>query len=322
MMLISHEAIEILKEKFGKKCQLNLALAPFTTAQVGGPAKVLITVNNRESLIDAIKFCWENDLPYKILGSGSNVLVHEDGFNGVVILNRSKNIVCNIDKNPPEIYVESGANLSLVARKAALVGIAGLEWAATIPGTIGGAIYGNAGAHQSDMSHNLILVEILQQLSEPVYWNVEQMEYSYRCSVLKRKPQKAVILSAILKGFRDNPEEIQKRTKTFINYRKKTQPTGASMGSMFKNPPGDFAGRLIESAGLKGTSVGGVTVSSIHANFFLNSERATSNDYLKLIQLVQKTVYEKFEVNLDLEIELVGFPEQSSQNFQSGTIRL
>jgi len=312
MMLITPEAIEILKEKFGKNCQFNIALAPFTTAQVGGPAKVLITIENRESLIEAIKFCWENELRYQIIGSGSNILVHEDGFNGVIILNRSKNIVINFDKNPPEIHVESGANLSLVARKAALSGIAGLEWAATIPGTIGGAVYGNAGAHHSDMSQNLILVEILQQLSEPVYWTVEQMEYSYRSSALKRKPQKAAILSAKLKGFQDNSEEIQKRTRSFINYRKKTQPTGASMGSMFKNPPGDFAGRLIECAGLKGTSVGGVTVSPIHANFFLNSERATSNDYWKLIQLVQKTVYEKFAVNLDLEIELLGFPEQPS----------
>jgi len=313
MMIISKEVIEILKDKFGKNCQFDIPLGPYTTAKVGGPAKVLIIAENRKRLIDVIKTCWENDLHYQILGSGSNILVHEDGFNGVVILNRSKNILINNDKNPPQILVESGANLGLVARKAALSGIAGLEWAATIPGTIGGAVYGNAGAHQSDMSQSVILVEILQQFSEPVYWTVEQMDYSYRSSVLKRMPQKAAILSATLKGFRDKSEEIQKRTKAFINYRKQTQPTGASMGSMFKNPPGDFAGRLIELAGLKGISIGGVSVSSIHANFFLNSESATSIDYWKLIQLVQKTVLEKFGINLDLEIELLGFPSLTAK---------
>ena len=313
MKTLDPSATKIIQEKFGDQCQINSSLGKHTTAHVGGNAHAIISVQNRNDLIETATFCWENNFSFKIFGSGSNILVSDTGFEGIVILNQAKQIMIDLAKKPAEIYAESGANLGLIARKAALAGISGLEWAATIPGTVGGAVYGNAGAHQSDISNNLFLAEILQQDSEPVFWNTDQMEYSYRSSTLKKMQKNVVILSATFTGNQESSELIQKRMQTFIEYRKNTQPPGASLGSMFKNPKGDFAGRLIEAAGLKGTTIGGVKVSPIHANFFVNTDKATANDYWKLIQLVQKTVFEKFEINLELEIEPIGFPNQTSQ---------
>ncbi len=313
MKTINPSTTKMLQEKFGDQCQINSPLGKYTTAHVGGNAIAIISVQNRNELIETAIFCWDNNFSFRIFGSGSNVLVCDTGYDGIIILNQAKQIIIDPSKNPAEIYAESGANLGLVARKAGLAGISGLEWAATIPGTIGGAVYGNAGAHQSDISKNLFLAEILQQDSEPVFWNTDQMEYSYRSSVFKRMQKNVVILSATFTGKQESSELIQNRMQTFIEYRKNTQPPGASLGSMFKNPKGDYAGRLIEAAGLKGTTVGGVKVSPIHANFFVNTDKATANDYWKLIQLVQKTVFEKFEISLELEIEPIGFPNQTSQ---------
>jgi len=313
MKTLNPSITKTIQNKFGDQCQINSPLGKYTTAHVGGNAHVIISVQNRNELIETAIFCWEKHFPFKIFGAGSNILVSDTGFDGIVILNQAKQIIIEPAKKPAEIYAESGANLGLVARKAGLAGISGLEWAATIPGTVGGAVYGNAGAHQSDISKNLYLAEILQQDSEPVFWNTDQMEYSYRSSALKKIQKNVVILSATFTGIQESSELIQKRMQTFIEYRKKTQPPGASLGSMFKNPKGDYAGRLIEAAGLKGTRIGGVSVSLIHANFFVNTDKATANDYWKLIQLVQKTVFEKFEINLELEIEPIGFPNLTSQ---------
>ncbi|OJX47279.1 MAG: UDP-N-acetylenolpyruvoylglucosamine reductase [Chloroflexi bacterium 44-23] len=308
MFDFSSEVIQAINSKFAAACQWDIPLAQFTTAKVGGPAKLMITVRSKEELADAAELCWQYQLPLFVLGTGANILVSSKGFNGVVIHNQANKIQMEPDQTPPQIYAESGANLGLAARKAALAGISGLEWAAIVPGTVGGAVHGNAGAYGSNVQANLTVVEILQPNSDPVFWNVEQMQYSYRSSTLKNSRIPAIILSAIFHGIKEDPSLIKAKMQTNSIHRKKTQPPGASMGSMFKNPPGDFAGRLIEAAGLKGTSVGGVTVSPIHANFFVNNEQATAEDYWQLIQKVKKDVYDKFQVKLELEIEPIGFP--------------
>ncbi len=313
MSEFSSEAIQIINSKFVANCQWNAPLAQFTTAKVGGRAKVIITVQNKNELVDAARICWLLKLPLFILGSGANVLIASNGYPGVVIHNHARNIQIQLDQPLPEIYVESGASLGVTARKAALAGISGLEWAATVPGSIGGAVYGNAGAHGSNVEANLVVVEILQPDSDPVFWSLEQMHYEYRSSILKKSKIPAVILSATFHGVKEDPSLIKAKMQTYIDYRKKTQPPGASMGSMFKNPAGDFAGRLIEAAGLKNAKVGGVTVSPIHANFFMNNDQATAEDYWELIQKVQKTVYDKFQVKLELEIEPVGFTNGESR---------
>lgn len=288
-------------------------LARFTAARVGGPADALLEVRSANELEQAIRLLWDEGLPYVILGGGSNVLVSDSGVRGVVVLNRARKMRFNSTARPPTVWAESGANFGLVARQAAIRGLSGLEWAAGIPGTVGGALYGNAGAHGSDMSGNQPVAEILHcmdvmQAGAPVReeWSVEKLELTYRSSVLKRLPGKAVILAAQLRLQPGAPVAIQAKMDELVAYRRRTQPPGASMGSMFKNPPGDYAGRLIEATGLKGLVVGDAQISSLHANFFLNLGHAKAADVAALIQQARLAVLDKFGVELELEIEMLG----------------
>lgn len=295
-----------LREQFGQRLQENVRLANYTAARVGGPADALLVVNSADELEKCVKTLWKMKIPFLLLGGGANVLVSDRGFHGVVLLNRAHTIKIHAQNDPPTLWAESGANLGMIARQAALRGLSGLEWANSVPGTLGGAIYGNAGAFDGDMQKNLLMAEILHPQEGKQTWSVEKFGYEYRSSVLKRSGTKAVILSATLKLEKSTPEAVKEKMDEFSNRRKQTQPPGASLGSMFKNPPGDYAGRLIEAAGLKGMQVGGVQVSPVHANFFVNSEAATASDYRQLIDLVRNTVEEKFGVRLELEVELVG----------------
>lgn len=308
------QSIGILEKKFGNRLQYQVALKNFATARVGGAAAWFVTVRNANELADAVQICWDNQTKYFLLGSGSNVLFSDEGFDGLVILNHAKKIEMKISGEHPALWVESGASLGLVARKAALAGLSGLEWAATVPGTIGGAIYGNAGAHDSDMHSNLLLAEILQHGKGKSIWKNEDFHFSYRSSIFKRQEESGVVLSATLNCVYDDPQKIKERMNAFSEYRRRTQPPGASMGSMFKNPPGDYAGRLIEAASLKGYTIGGVKVSEVHANFFVNSDQATANDIYNLVLHVQKTVKKEFNVELELEVEMIGFNPTANNN--------
>jgi UDP-N-acetylmuramate dehydrogenase len=248
-----------------------------------------------------------------ILGGGSNLLVSDAGVRGVVLLNRARQVEFQEGSEPPTVWAESGANFGLIARQAASRGLAGLEWAAGIPGTLGGAVVGNAGAHGGDMAGNLVVADILQrnpnaQDGMPIRqdWPIDRLEFAYRTSLLKRQSAQAVVLAATMRLERSTPEIVQARIEEFVSYRRQTQPPGASMGSMFKNPPGDYAGRLIEAAGLKGARVGDAQISTLHANFFINNGQATAADIHTLIEMARQRVAEKFGVNMELEIELVG----------------
>lgn len=295
-----------LREQLGQRLQENVRLANYTAARVGGPADALLVINSADELEKCVKMLWEMKVPFLLLGGGANVLVSDRGFHGVVLLNRAHTIKIHAQNDLPTVWAESGANLGMIARQAALRGLSGLEWANSVPGTLGGAIYGNAGAFDGDMQKNLLMAEILHPQEGKQTWSVEKFAYEYRSSVLKRSATKAVILSATLKLEKSTPQAVKEKMDEFSNRRKQTQPAGASLGSMFKNPPGDYAGRLIEAAGLKGTRVGGVQVSPVHANFFINSEAATASDYRQLIELVRSTVEEKLGVRLELEVELIG----------------
>lgn len=308
------QAIGILENKYGHRLQTQAPLKNFATARVGGIASWLLTVKNTMELAEVVQVCWDNQLKFFLLGAGSNILFSDEGFDGLVILNHAKKIEIKISGEYPTLWVESGANLGLVARKAALAGLSGLEWAGTIPGTIGGAIYGNAGAHGSDMHSNLLLAEILQHKKGKSLWNNEDFQFDYRSSILKRQQETGIVLTATLKCQYDDPQLIKERMNSFSEHRRRTQPPGASMGSMFKNPSGNHAGRLIEAAGLKGYTVGGVKVSEVHANFFLNSDQATARDIYVLVQHVQKTVKKEFNVELELEVEMIGFDHIEENN--------
>jgi len=298
--------LDALRVAFANRLQENVQLANYTTARAGGTADAMLIVHDAAELEDAVRRLWEMDAPFTILGSGSNVLVSDSGFRGLVVVNRAKTVKIDVRSGPPTAWAESGANFGAMARQVALRGLSGLEWAATIPGTVGGAVYGNAGAHGSDLSANLVLAEILHRKHGKGEWTVGQLKYGYRTSILKQTPGEAVILSARLKLAQSTPAEVQARMDGFTEHRRGSQPPGASLGSMFKNPAEDYAGRLIEAAGLKGTRIGGVQVSPVHANFFINDENATARDIDRLLRLVQQTVFEKFSIKLEMEIEEIG----------------
>lgn len=297
---------KLLTEYFGDRLRTLAPMASYTTAHVGGPASYFVTARTSEVLASDVSFLWSHEIPVFVLGTGANVLVSDRGFNGVVVYNQARDIMIDLKSEPPLLVAESGTILATVARQAGLNSLTGLEWASTIPGSLGGAVYGNAGAHGGDMQHSLLLANILHRNKGHLSLTSEQMEYSYRSSALKRAPGSAVILSAQLAVAKGDAQVIKAQMEENSAKRRRTQPPGASMGSTFKNPVGDHAGRLIEAAGLKGTRIGGAQVSPVHANFFINDGSATAEDYHQLIVLVQRTVAEKFGVELQLEIELLG----------------
>jgi UDP-N-acetylmuramate dehydrogenase len=296
--------ISTLRDAFGDNLQENISLAAYTSARIGGKADALIVANTAEELAEIVSRLWEMDFPFFLLGGGSNLLISDAGYRGVVVLNKAKDTRFN-EGETPTVWAESGVTMSRLANQAATRGLSGLEWGATVPGTVGGAVYGNAGAFHGDMAGNLLHTEMLTRNGRET-WSVEAMDYAYRSSVLKKNVVEAIILSAELKLKNGDPAEIQERMRSFVQMRKVTQPPGASMGSTFKNPEGDYAGRLIEMAGLKGTRIGNAEVSTVHANFIVNHGETKASDVAALIELMQKTVLEKFDVKLELEIEIIG----------------
>jgi UDP-N-acetylmuramate dehydrogenase len=233
------------------------------------------------------------------------VLVSDEGIQQVVIINRARKIRFEPEAAPPFVWVESGANTGVVARLAATAGLGGFEWAAGIPGTIGGAVVGNAGAHGGDMASDLIVAEILHPDGKREIWSVEKMEYTYRSSRLKKQPG-SIVLAARIRLQPKPVKMIEETMNQFLEHRRRTQPPGASMGSMFKNPAGDYAGRLIDAAGLKGVRIGDAEISPVHGNFFLNRGHATARNIRQLLELAQKSVFEKYGILLELEIEYLG----------------
>jgi UDP-N-acetylmuramate dehydrogenase len=328
--------LQPVRSAFGDRVQLAASLSRFSAARVGGPADALLEVRSSDELVQACGILWQTGLPFTILGGGSNVLISDRGVRSVVVLNKARRVRFGVDEQgrkiperrvPPQetlVWAESGVNFGALARQAAQRGLAGLEWAAGIPGTVGGAVVGNAGAHGGDMAGNLIMAEILHpeghgaaMTAASQIWPQEKLGFSYRSSAIKRRQPPsidgivqsqpwAVVLAAVLRLERSSAEAVKARSDELLAYRRRKQPPGASMGSMFKNPPGDYAGRLIEAAGLKGVRLGQAEISSLHANFFINRGRATAADIYGLIRLAQATVLEKFGVALELEIELLG----------------
>lgn len=308
--------METLRQRFDQRLLVNEPLARLTSARLGGAADFLLIAETASELAEMAAFLWQHEMHFLILGGGSNVLVSDAGVRGVVILNRARQVRFDDQGDTPTVWVESGANFGALARKACTRGLGGLEWAIGIPGTVGGAVVGNAGAHGGDMAGNLILAEILHHrlvqdsrgevdlMKET--WPVERFEYQYRSSLVKSQPGEVVILSVVLRLARSNPDAALARANTFSEQRHRTQPPGATMGSMFKNPPGDYAGRLIDAAGLKGAMIGDAEISPLHGNFFINRGQATAQNVYDLIRLAQNTVLDKFSIQLELEIELVG----------------
>lgn len=304
------EMVNVLRERFGEALQIRMPVGKYTSARVGGSAELLLTVDSADDLLDAADMAYTLDIPYVVIGGGSNILVADAGIGGLTILNRARaysfrhtgvNVVCT---------AESGVNISSLTRKCLAAGLGGLEWAIGVPGTVGGAVVGNSGAHGSNMAANLRSAMIWEPGLGVRHYTLDMMEYDYRDSVLKREQKESfarrVVLSAEIELVPEKPEILQARAEAFNTHRKNTQPGGATLGSMFKNPEHYYAGYLIEAAGLKGARIGGAHVSEKHANFFLNDEKAQAEDIRALIAEAWHTVRDDFGVELELEVELVG----------------
>ena len=272
-----------------------------TSLHIGGPADYFVRVRSEDDLVGAVRVAREAELPTFILGGGTNLLVADAGIRGVVL----ENAFSDVTVRGTMLDAASGTPLASVAAAAARNGVIGLEWMATVPGTVGGAVHGNAGAFGSDTASALIDVRLLDLNGD--LWNMraEELGYAYRTSTLQKTP--AICVRARFQGEPgDRPTAVQ-RIKEMANERIAKQPLAQpNTGSIFRNPPGDHAGRLIEAAGLKGTRIGDAMVSEKHANFIVNAGTATATDVRALMRRCQAEVKERFDVDLVPEVELVG----------------
>jgi UDP-N-acetylmuramate dehydrogenase len=295
-----------LKQRFPDQFKAEESMARHTVARLGGNAEGVLYVKRRDDMLWAVRWATSHQIPWLILGGGANVLPSDAGYRGLLIINQMRETA--LHHHTGLVEAESGAALAVLARHCMAQGLAGLEWSVSVPGTVGGAVVNNAGAHGDDMAHHLLDCQVYDAEGDTLsIWTNADLHYAYRYSSLKGLHGRHIVLSARLQlEAGHDPAELQAQAETFIQHRKHTQPPGASLGSMFKNPTDDYAGRLIEAAGLKGKQIGGVQISPIHANFFINLGNGTAADYHALIELARQTVLEKFGIELELEIECVG----------------
>jgi UDP-N-acetylmuramate dehydrogenase len=272
-----------------------------TSLHIGGPADYFVKVRSEDDLVGAVRVAREAELPTFILGGGTNLLVSDEGIRGVVLANAWSEV--NVDGRV--VAATSGTPLASVAAAAARNGIVGLEWMATVPGTVGGAVHGNAGAFGSDTSSVLLDAQLLDLNADVWNASLDDLAYSYRTSSLQGTP--SIVLRARFHGEPGDRATAVQRIKEIANERIAKQPLAQpNTGSIFRNPPGDHAGRLIEAAGLKGTRIGDAMVSEKHANFIVNVGAARATDVRALMRRCQAEVRERFGVELRPEVELVG----------------
>lgn len=295
--------------QFGDKLARNAPTARYTAARLGGITDYLYVARDDtpQTLADLVRGAWQAPMPVRVIGGGANVLISDKGVRGLLVVNHLTHAEFGDWGDGRNVRVTSGTSLQVLARWCAARGIGGMEWAVGVPGTIGGAIVNNAGAHGDDMATSITDITLTDAEHGTHTLTHAQLGYAYRHSALKaRTDRRFVVLEAHLRLPLRNKVDIQAKMDEFNAYRKRTQPSGASLGSIFKNPAGDFAGRLLESAGLKGYRVGNAQVSPVHANFIINVGACTASDYYALIQHMRNTVYAKHGVTLELEIELIG----------------
>ncbi|MEI7026752.1 UDP-N-acetylmuramate dehydrogenase [Paenibacillus sp. y28] len=280
-------------------------LAAYTTWKIGGPADCLIIPDSKEALAETLRILYRHGVPWIAIGRGSNMLVSDKGIRGAVILLGRAFEYLNFDN---ERVIAGGAlsfiKLSVLAGKQ---GLTGLEFAGGIPGSVGGAVYMNAGAHGSDVSRILKQADIVLETGELVTWTAEELEFAYRHSILHSI--KGIVTEAVFELSSGNRTEIAAAMASYKDRRIKTQPLQmACAGSTFRNPEGTYAAKLIEEAGLKGLRVGGAEVSTQHANFIVNTGQATAADVLTLMDQMRSKVQELYGVDLIPEVLVVGEP--------------
>ncbi len=289
-----------------------------TTFRIGGPGDFVVRVTSPEQILEAIEWARRHDLPVTAIGGGSNLLVGDRGIRGLVMLVRmtgrdaEKAYAVEDLGDEVRLTVPAQAPISWLGHLCAEHGWAAAEWAAGLPGVVGGAVVNNAGAHGGEMTERLESIDVLHLdgASDVETWPRERLEPRYRHTVIKvaPRPRPWVVLRATLRLPKGDPAELTARADEFARWRRVHQPTGACAGSVFTNPPETYAGYLIDQAGLKGRQVGGVKVSEMHGNFLVNTGGATAADVRALIALIQDEVARRFGIVLTPEIEQIGEP--------------
>ena len=275
-------------------------LAPFTWLKLGGPAQFLVQPRTIDELLEVVRACREAHIPLRLLGGGSNLLIRDEGVSGAVVRLAGEGFA-QIETDGERVKAGAAALLSTVISHAVKEGLAGLETLVGIPGTVGGALAGNAGGRSGDVGQVVESVTVMTPAGEILTRSEDELTFAYRSSNL----DEFVILDATFRLQPDDPEEITRRMRKLWIIKKTTQPLSfQSAGCIFKNPRGMSAGLLIDQAGLKGTRIGNTEISDRHANFIVAHPGATSQDVLRLIDLARSKVAEQFGVDLELEIKI------------------
>src|SRR3954469_6981815 len=286
------------------KVKPNEPLLNHTTIKIGGPADLFIepsSVDNLKKVMEVIK---KNSINWRAIGRGSNLLVSDKGIEGAVI--KLSTGLDHLEINDTEITVGGGYSLVSLATSISKKGLSGLEFASGIPGSVGGAVYMNAGAHGSDISKILTSAHILFEDGTFEWLTNKEMEFSYRTSILQKK-RPGIVVEAEFQLTEGNKEEIMEAMQKNKEYRKVTQPWNfPCAGSIFRNPLPYYAGRLVEEAGLKGYQIGGAQISEMHGNFIINAGNAKAEEVLQLIDYVKKTIYGSYKVIMETEVEIIG----------------
>jgi len=279
-------------------------LKRYTAWKIGGPADALLEPGSAEEVIEALQRAREHGVPVTVLGGGTNVLVRDGGIRGLTI--RLAKSLRGVEIEGERVSAEAGVLYPALANATAARGLRGLEFATGIPGTVGGAVYMNAGAYEGETKEVLRWADVYTD-GEAVRMSNEDLELSYRRSILHDHPDWVVLRAgyALAPG---DPEVLKARIKEFRAQRMNGSPNRPSCGSTFKRPPGDFPGRVIEAAGLKGTRVGQIEVSPVHANYFVNLGGGTAGEALELMALVRERVSERLGIELELEVRVIGEP--------------
>jgi UDP-N-acetylmuramate dehydrogenase len=281
----------------------NEPMSQHTSFKVGGPADILIEPTEVEELKKALSFVRQHQLPYYVIGNGTNLLVGDKGIRGVVI--KVGESFGDIEITGDEVIAECGVLLSTLSKVVARNTLTGLEFASGIPGFLGGAIAMNAGAYGGEMKDIVEWVEVLDENLELQRYTNAEMEFTYRKSIVE--PRNLIVVRCKMKLKKGNQEEINSIMSDLTQKRKTKQPLHLpSAGSTFKRPPGFFAGKLIEDAGLRGFGIGGAQVSELHCGFVVNNGGATAKDVYDLIKHVQQTVFNQFGIKLETEVKILG----------------
>lgn len=281
-------------------------LKRYTAWKIGGPADALLEPKSAEEAIEAIRKAGKSGIPITVLGGGTNVLVLDGGVRGLVI--RLAKALTNVEFDGNSVSADAGVLYPVLANVTAGKGLAGLEFATGIPGTVGGAVYMNAGAYGGETREVLDWADVFHgETGEVARMENRDLDFSYRHSAL-HDHHGWVVLRAGYTLVPGDADELKSRIREFRRQRMSGSPNKPSCGSTFKRPPGDFPGRVIEAAGLKGTRIGQIEVSPVHANYLVNHGGGTAEDALKLIEVVRETVRERLGIELESEVRVIGEP--------------